>query len=70
MTKNFPQARFFPEVTARWARFGRHFAAGTVVCDLHDSVAVEWESVITRRGNVRAKDRETRRCKKIRARRF
>src|SRR5262249_4839010 len=51
-------------------RFGGHFASGPVVCDLHDTVTIEWKSIIARRRDIRAKDRETLRCKEIRSRRF
>src|SRR5262245_12820705 len=41
-----------------------------MVCDLHDTITIVWKSVIARRRDVRAKDRETLRCKEIKSRRF
>src|SRR4030095_16627235 len=41
-----------------------------MVCDLHDTITIDRKSVITGRRNVRAKDRETLRCKEVRPQRF
>src|SRR5438094_4350364 len=41
-----------------------------MVCDLHDTITIERKLIIARRRNIRAKYRETFRCKEIRSRRF
>src|SRR5215471_6545044 len=40
-------------------RLGRHFSSGTVISDLYDSIAVDGETVIAGRRNIRAENRKT-----------
>src|SRR5438309_10356962 len=60
------QIFFFLQSNCALGRFRRHFPPRPVICDFHDALAAKRKAIIARCRNIRAENRKTLRCKKLR----